>query len=191
VTASAFSLQKDQVSGELATNQGYAFIAVTEIQPSALPTLDQVKDKVKDDVIRQKALAIARAKAEAVAKAAKTNFAGAARAAGVDVKSTDLVARGSSFPEIGVSDKLDEAIFALAKGETSAPVDTGDAVVVARVTDRQDISPDALAAERDSLREQIFQQRADAFFSAYLAKIRAGMSITFNQATLEALTKQS
>jgi peptidyl-prolyl cis-trans isomerase D len=191
VTASAFSLQKDQVSGELATNQGYAFIAVTEIQPSALPTLDQVKDKVKDDVIRQKALAIAHAKAEAMAKTAKTNFAGAARAAGVDVKSTDFIARGSSFPEIGVSDKLDEAIFKLAKGETSAPVDAGDAVVVARVTDRQDISPDALAAERDSLREQIFEQRADAFFSAYLAKIRAGMSITFNQATLEALTKQS
>jgi peptidyl-prolyl cis-trans isomerase D len=191
VTASAFSLQKDQVSGELATNQGYAFIAVTDIQPSTLPTLDQVKDKVKDDVIHDKALAIARSKAEAMAKAAGSNFARAARAAGVDVKSTDMVTRGSSYPEIGVSDAVDAAVFKLAKGETSGPIETGDAVVVARVADRQDISPDALAAQRETIRQQLFQQRADAFFSAYLAKIRSGMEITYNQATLEQLTKPS
>jgi parvulin-like peptidyl-prolyl isomerase len=102
-----------------------------------------------------------------------------------------MVTRGSSYPEIGVNDAVDAAVFKLAKGETSGPIETGDAVVVARVADRQDISPDALAAQRETIRQQLFQQRADAFFSAYLAKIRSGMEITYNQATLEQLTKPS
>jgi parvulin-like peptidyl-prolyl isomerase len=90
VTAKAFELESGKVSGKLRTGQGFAWITVTEIKPSALPALAEVKDKVRDDVVREKAVTVAREKADTMAKSAKTNFAAAAKAAGVEVKTTDL-----------------------------------------------------------------------------------------------------
>ncbi len=40
VSSKAFELESGKVSGKLQTGQGFAWITVTEIKPSALPTLD-------------------------------------------------------------------------------------------------------------------------------------------------------
>jgi peptidyl-prolyl cis-trans isomerase D len=187
VTNEAFTLDKGKVSGMITTNQGYAFIAVTDVKPSYLPKLDEVKDKVRDAVIKAKAVDVARAKAAAMAKAATTNFAAAARAAGVEVKTTDLITRGAALPEVGVSQKVDDAAFALKTGETSAPIDTDNAVVVVHVRDRQDILPQGLDNDRENLRNELTQQRANEFFSAYMAKAKQKMKIQYNEQTLNRL----
>ena len=84
VAAEAFSMQQGAVSGELKTNLGSAFIALTEIQAPHVPKLDEVKDKVREDVIRLKAMELARTKAAAMTQApAKGDFAAAAKNAGV------------------------------------------------------------------------------------------------------------
>ena len=73
--------------------------------------------------MRLKAVDVARAKAAAMAQAAaKGNFAAAAKAAGVEVKSTDFVTRGAALPEVGVNNAVDAAVFGLKAGETSAPI---------------------------------------------------------------------
>src|SRR5688572_8140439 len=59
VAAKAFELEPNKVSEQLSTGQGFAWIVVTEVKPAALPTLDQVRDKVRDDVIRTKAVEVA------------------------------------------------------------------------------------------------------------------------------------
>ena len=117
---------------------------MTEIKPAGLPTLDQVVDKVREDVIRLKAVEVARTRAATMAKAAGSNFAAAAKAAGVEVKSTELITRGSALPEVGVSQVVDDAVFALKAGETSGPIATDTAVVVARVKERTDVEPGGL-----------------------------------------------
>ena len=187
VTAQAFTLEKGKVSGMLQSGQGYVFIALTDIQAAALPTLEQVKDKVRDDVIRLKAVDVARQKAATMAQAAKANFAAAAKAAGVEVKATELVARGATLPEIGVSAKVDDAVFKLKAGETSEPIATDTAVVVARVKERTDASPDAFATEKDSLRTQLRQQRGGEFFTAYMMRAREKMTVTYNERVLATL----
>ncbi len=138
VAAEAFTMQQDKVSGELRTNQGFAFIALTEVKPPAMPKLDEVKDKVRDDVVRVKALDVAKAKAATMAQAAKGNFAAAAKSAGVEVKSTDFIARGTALPDVGVSPAVDAAVFSLKPGDTTQPITTDTAIVIARVKERQD-----------------------------------------------------
>ncbi len=187
VSAEAFSMQKGAVSGELKTNQGYAFIALTEIQPAHAPALSDVKDKVREDVVRQKALDLAKAKAETLAQAAKRNFAAAAKAAGVDVKTTDFVPRGTALPDVGVNNAVDDAVFKLKAGEVAGPISTDGAVVVARVVDRQEVKPDALAADRDSVRSDILQQRRQDFFEAYMAKTKVKRTIRYNEETIKSL----
>jgi peptidyl-prolyl cis-trans isomerase D len=188
VAAEAFKLDQGKVSGMLSTTPGsYAFISVAEIKPSYAPKLDEVKDKVRDEVVKTKAVELARAKANTMAQAARTNFAAAARAAGVEVKTTDFIARGASLPDVGVSEAVDRAAFALKTGETSDPIATGNAVVVVHVRERQDVAPAAFEAQKDALRDELRQQRANEFFAAYMAKARQNMKVEYNQQVLNQL----
>jgi peptidyl-prolyl cis-trans isomerase D len=188
VTAEAFKLEQGKVSGQLQTNQGAAFITLVEVKPSALPKLEDVKDKVKDDVIRDKAVEVARAKAATMAQAAKSNFAAAAKAAGVEVKPTpDFVTRGAAYPEVGVNAKVDDAVFALKAGETTGPIATENAVVIARVKERQDVNAATMPAELDSTRGSMLQQRRGEFFAAYMGKAKQKMRIDLNENTITAL----
>jgi peptidyl-prolyl cis-trans isomerase D len=186
VSAKAFELEPGKVSDKLATQQGYAWIDVVEVKPSATPTLDEVKDQVRDDVIRLKAVEVARARAATMAQAAaRGSFAAAAKAAGVEVKTTDLITRGTALPEIGINQQVEDLVFKMKAGETSAPIPTDTAVVVARVQERQDIKPEDFAAGRDQLRDELRQQRQGEFFSAYMTKARDKMSLNYNQAALQ------
>ncbi len=188
VSSEAFTLEQGKVSGLLATSQGSAFITVVEIKPSHLPTLETVRDKVREDVIRTKAVEVARTRAATMAAAAsKGSFAAAAKAAGVEVRTTELITRGGSYPEVGVSDKLDQAIFGLKAGDTTGPIATDTAVVVARVQEKQDITAAALATERDATRSRLLQERRGLFFAAYMVKAKEKMTITTNEETLRLL----
>jgi len=188
VAAAAFSLEQGKVSGQLRTNQGLAFITLTEIKAPGIPTLAEVKDRVRSDVIRIKGVELARAKAAAMSQAAQRGaFAAAAKAAGADVKTTELITRGTPYPEVGTSTKIDEAVFGLAKGATSAPIATETAVVVARVADRADVTPDAVAAGKSQMLGQLLQQRRQEFFTAYMSKAKEKMKITFHEAALKTI----
>jgi peptidyl-prolyl cis-trans isomerase D len=188
VAAAAFQLELGKVSGAIKTDQGSAFIALAEIKQPYLPKLYEVKDKVRDDVIRLKALDLAKAKAAALAfGGGKGNFAAAAKAAGVEVKTTDMIARGSAYPDVGVSSAIDDAAFALGKGGVTQPISTETAIVVAHVVDKADISADAFNAEKAGLHDQLLQQRRQEFFSAYMAKAKAKMKIDLNDAVARTL----
>jgi peptidyl-prolyl cis-trans isomerase D len=183
VTAEAFRLEIGQVSGLLRTSQGFAFIAVDEAKPTYLPEIAEVRDRVVEDVIRDKAVALARTRAETVSRAGG-RFAAAARAAGVTVKSTELITRDTPLPDVGVSAAVDAVVFDLKTGETSAPIATPNAVVVARVTDREDVTDAAIEAGRAALKAELLQQRRNAFFGAYMTKAKQKMAIQFNENAL-------
>ena len=187
VAAKAFELQAGQVSEKLETQQGFAWITVVETKPSALPTLDQVKDKVRDDVVRLKAVDVAKAKAATMAAAAKSNFAAAAKAAGVDVKTTELITRGTALPEIGINQQVEDAVFKLKQGETSAPLSTDNAVVVVHVKERQDPKPGDFATAKDQLKDQLRLQKQNEFFAAYMAKARDKFSLSYNQKAIQTI----
>lgn len=184
VSAEAFGLETGAVSGQLNTPTGFAFIALTEVAPSHLPSLETARDAVKEDVITTQALARARDRAQTVASASGAAFARAARTAGVEVKTTELISRGSALPDVGVSAAVDEAVFGLASGQTSAPIDTDTAIVVARVVERADVDQTALEAARAGLAAQLLQQRRNDFFNAYMTKAKQDLRIQFNDNTV-------
>jgi peptidyl-prolyl cis-trans isomerase D len=186
VAAEAFTMKPDTVSGSLRTQRGFAFIALAEVQAPHAPKLEEVKAKVREDVIRKKAVELAKAKAAAVSQS-KAAFAAAAKSAGVDVKTTELIGRGTALPEVGVSGVVDDAVFALPEGAVSQPISTDTAVVVAHVVEKQAGTPDGLKAEHDSIKSELLQNTRQEFFAAYMSKAKAKMKITINEATVRAL----
>jgi hypothetical protein len=107
--------------------------------------------------------------------AQRGSFAAAAKAAGVEVKTTELVSRGSAYPEVGVSTAVDNALFALKQGQTSAAIATDTGVVVARVAERQDIKPEDMVSGRGALKTE---------FTAYMAKAKERMDIELDEAAI-------
>src|SRR5207247_3577535 len=97
----AFEMKVGDVSGPLQSARGFAFETVVAIQPPSMPKLDDVKDRVRDEVIKQKARELSRHKAAAVAAKLKgaADFEKTAKAAGVDAKTTDLMTRDAPIPD--------------------------------------------------------------------------------------------
>ena len=188
ITDQAFTAKADTVSGPVTTARGLVFFAVVGTEPSRVPQLAEVKDKVRDDVTRQKARELTKTKAAALAASLSgADFAKAAKAAGLDVKTSELVSRGTAWPDVGISPALDQAIFAQPAGGVTAPVTTDAATVIAHVVEHQDINPQDLATAREGLKQEIENDKRSRFFGAYMVKARDRMKIDVDQEVLRSL----
>src|SRR4029079_17395724 len=114
VAERAFELKDGEVSEAIRTPQGFAFVTVTGRQDSYVPKLDEVKAKVRDAVVKKKATDVARQQAASIGAQMKTgDFNAAAKAAGLDVKTTEFIARGAPIGDVGVSPAVDAVAFAM------------------------------------------------------------------------------
>jgi len=189
VSAAIFGLKEGEVSAPLRVGRGYAIAAMSGRQDPALPKLEDVKDKVRNDVLREKAARAASEKAASVAASLKAaaDFVAAAKKAGFEAKSSELLARGAALPEIGVSVPVEKAAFALATGAVSDPIATADGATIIKVIERQDVKPAEMAASRESMRQALVDERRTDFFTAYMVKARQRMKIELNREVLNSI----
>jgi peptidyl-prolyl cis-trans isomerase D len=189
VSAAIFALKEGEVSAPLRVGRGYAIAAMSGRQDPALPKLDDVKDKVRNDVLRDKAVKAASEKAASVAASLKAapDFIAAAKKAGYEAKSSELVARGAALPDVGVSAPVEKAVFGLAVGAVSEPIASTDGATIVKVIERQDVKPAEMAASRESVRQDLVDERRTDFFTAYMVKARQRMKIELNREVLNSI----
>jgi peptidyl-prolyl cis-trans isomerase D len=181
----AFTLKEGDVSEAIRTPQGYAFITVLGKQDPYLPKLDEVKAKVKDDVIKERAVDVARQRAAAIDAALKSgDFDKTAKDAGLEVKTTDLIARGAPIVDVGVSPAIDAAAFSLPQGGVSDPIVTDTGAVVVKVLEKKDTTAAELATAKNALRTELLNERRNRFYAAYMSKARQRMNIHINRETI-------
>ena len=183
VSAQAFQLQPGAVSPALRTARGWVFVTLLNKQDPYVPQIAEVHDRVRDDLVRERAAEIAKTKGAEIAASLKgaADFAAAAKKAGLEVKPTELIARGSPLPDIGTSPEVDAIAFTLAKGAVSDPISTPQGTAIVRVVEKENVTDDQIAAGRDQLREELANQRRDQFFSAYMLKAKQGLNIEIRQ----------
>jgi peptidyl-prolyl cis-trans isomerase D len=182
VASEAFNLADKQVSKAIATARGPVFLTVSEKKDPYVPKLDEVKDRVKEDVIRLRAAELSSQRATAIAAALKSapNFAAAAKAQGVDAKDTELIARNAALPDIGVSPDVDKVAFALPVNGVSDPIKTSDGTVIVRVVEKDAVTPDEYKKAKEAFRAEMLNERRGRFFSAYMTKAKARLAIEIN-----------
>ena len=193
VAQAAFKLKEGEVSEPVNSSRGPVFVTLSGKKDPYVPKLDEVKDKVREDVIRTRAADMSRQKAGEIAAALKNakDFTAAAKAQGLDAKETDLITRGSALPDIGVSPEVDAAAFALPVGGVSDPIRTSDATVIVRVESREDVTPQKLSDEKETFRDQLLTERRNRFFTAYMTKAKEKMKIEVKQDVLRRVTAQN
>jgi parvulin-like peptidyl-prolyl isomerase len=181
-------MKDGEVSDAIRTPQGFAFITVTGRQDAYVPSIDEVKPRVRDDVLKAKALEAARQRATAAAGQMKSgDFNAAAKAAGLEVKTTEFIARGAPVGDVGASPAIDAAAFALPIGGVSDAIVTDNGAAIVKVLERQDPKPEELATGRDTLKQELLNERRNRFYAAYMTKARDRMKVNINQAVLAQL----
>jgi len=190
VSAEIFQLGDNQVSSAMRVGRGYAFAAVSGREDPKIPTVDAVKDKVRDDVIKEKAGKLASEKAATLMASLRTaaDFVAAAKKAGVEAKTSDLVARGTALPDVGVNATVEKAAFSQTIGSVSDPIATLDGTTILKVVERKDVAPGEAAGGRESIRQDLLSQRRNQFFGAYMMKARQKMNIQMNREALDRST---
>jgi peptidyl-prolyl cis-trans isomerase D len=189
VAERAFEMKQGETSKAIRTPQGFAFISLTGTEAERLPSLDEVKARVRDDVVKGKAVDTARQRAAAFSAELKgADFDGAAKAAGLDVRTTDLMARGAPIADVGASPAVEAVAFTLPAGTVSDPIKTDNGAVVVKVLERKDVTPAELAAGKKDIRDQMLNERKNRFYGSYMTKAREKMRINRNEATIAQVT---
>jgi peptidyl-prolyl cis-trans isomerase D len=189
LAAAVFGMKEGEVSVPQRVARGWVLATVSGRQDPYVPGLDEVKDRVREDVVRDRAGELAKQRAASIAAELKTtkDFAATAKKFGLEVKPTELIARGAAIPDLGISEAIDAAAFSLPVGGVSDAISTPSATAIVRVAERQDVTEDQIAAGRDQLRQELAAQRQDRFFSAYMQKAKSGLQINIRQDVLDQL----
>ena len=175
LAARVFELKPGQVEPEpFATPGGYAFVALADVRQARVPELKEVQAKVKADLLDEKALQAARARAAAVrARAEKDGLETAASAMGLVRKETaGLVGRGQPLGDLGTGAALEDAAFALPQGALSDPVRAAAGYAVLRVLEKKPFDPAAFEGQKATIVAGLKDQRRQQLFRAYLAQAR-------------------
>ncbi len=182
VAAQVFQLKDGEVSKALQSPRGPVYVTVTGKRDPYVPKVEEVKDRVREDVIKVKAAELSKQKAGEIASALRSakDFSAAAKAQGLEAKDTQLIVRGSPLPDIGVSTEVDKAAFSLPSGGVSDPIATSNGSVIVRVAERQDVTPEAMRQAKESFRTQFLNERRELFFASYMSKAKQAMKIQVN-----------
>jgi len=185
-----FGMKEGEVTPAMRVATGWVFATVTGRQDSYLPQLAEVKAKVADDVRQEKAAEMAKQRATAIATDLKNakDFAAAAKRAGLEVKTTELVARGTAIPDLGISEAVDAAAFALPQGGVSDAISTPTGTAVIRVVEKAGVTDAEVESGKDVLRDELVNVRRDKFFGAYMQKAKSGLKVNIKQDTLARIT---
>jgi peptidyl-prolyl cis-trans isomerase D len=187
VSMAAFDLAENTVSEPLAGPTGRVIFYVSGKQDSYLPKLDEVRSRVRDDVIQERAVTLAKQRADTLAAQLKTaaNFQAAAKAAGLEAVTTDPIARDGVIPNIGRNAEIEAIAFSSAVGSVSNAISTPQGAAVVKVASRQDVNPADYAMAKDKFRMEMLGERRARFYQTYMEKARTKMKIDVDAEALK------
>jgi peptidyl-prolyl cis-trans isomerase D len=187
VSTQAFDLADNTVSAPVAGPTGRVIFTVTGKQESYVPKLDEVRSRVRDDVIQSKAVQLAKARADQLSAQFKKapNFQAAAKTAGLAAVTSNPLTRNAVIPNIGRSPAIEAVAFSSAAGTVSDAIVTPQGAAIVRVASRQDVSPADFAMARDKFRSELLNERRTRFHQTYMEKAREKMKIDINAEALK------
>jgi peptidyl-prolyl cis-trans isomerase D len=169
-----FRLHEGDLSLPIRTDRGYLVLSVKQILPAHPGSLEEVRDKIVTELKQQKAMDLARAKAEDLAKRVKAGekFDAAAKSLGLEAKTSDLFARNGSITG-AVSGKQVAAAFQLKPGDVAAPLNLGANWFVYRVAEKQEPNPADFEKQKKQLTEEVLQTKRNLAFEAFRTSLEA------------------
>ena len=161
-------LRPNDLSLPIRTDRGYVVLALKQTLPAHPGTLDEVRDKIIAELRLSKSEQLAQSKiADLVTRVkAGTKFDVAAKALGLDPKTSELLARSGSIPGLGNLKTLPSA-FSMKSGEVGGPVHMGASWVAYQIADKVEANPADFEAQKPKITDTLLQSKRDMAFDAF------------------------
>ena len=180
-----FSMEKEDVSDLVDAGGKFYVFQVKDKKPSALPTLDEVKDKVREDTVQSLANQAARSAAEEYLKKLKEgkDWAALAKESGLEIKTSEFISRQDTIPQIGYSQELQEAAFSLSQKKRYADnvFQNDKGVFVIRWEGEQGIDKNKFEEEKKLYRDMLVRQKNQALFKEWIDDLKKRAKIEMIQ----------
>jgi peptidyl-prolyl cis-trans isomerase D len=165
-------LRQGELSTPIRTDRGYVVLSLAQVISAHPGTLEEVRDKVIAELKQQKSDQLARTKADDLVKRVKfgEKFDAAAKATGLDAKTSDLFARNGSIPGVG-SGKLLAPAFALKQGDVGGPTQIAGSWLVYQVAEKVEANPADFEAQKKTITDTLLQTKRTVAFDAFRAAL--------------------
>ena len=172
----AFDLQPRQISDIRQIGNDYFLIEVTEtIDPAQLP-LEAVSDRISGELEEEFRQARAKTRAENLLEAVKKEgkIAQTTLETDLTVSTTDWFTRNDTVQEIGRSDALIRAAFALTPKQPVHPevLQTNQGFFIIAYHDRQIPEPDEIRENLTEIKTQLLQAKQGQYFQAWIDELK-------------------
>lgn len=176
IEETAFGLSPAGVSAPVKTPAGYVVMKALDTLPSAVPPLQEIKDKVLAAVRRQKADGQAQERARQVAVEAKSgDFLAAAKKVGATTGETARFTRAKPAERLP-GDAMLAALHTPVNG-VSEPVRTPQGYYVVKVLERVPPDPATLVGERDKLSREVLGQKQSQAWESWVSAARTNAKV--------------
>jgi peptidyl-prolyl cis-trans isomerase D len=168
VKDAAFGQRVGELSLPIHSDRGYLIVSVKSVLPAHQGTLEEVRERVISDLKQEKGVELARQKAQDLEKRVKAGekFDTAAKAMGLEAKTSDLIARNGSIPNAASGKQL-SAAFQMKSGDIASPLSLGSNWLVYRVADKQEPNPADFEKQKKDMAEQVLQTKRSTAFEAF------------------------
>jgi peptidyl-prolyl cis-trans isomerase D len=166
-----FELKEKEITSPVYTYKGIGIAQLEKIETPRLANFDEVKDVVKEDVLKIKK----KEKAYEQMKQTKSllereNMEEAAET--IEHKTVEEYKSGQYLSIIGESPEIDQLAFSLPLNEVSEPIEFGEGYALIRVLDRKEVTSEDFEKNKKEEREKFLEMKKNKFFLSYLSKMR-------------------
>ena len=163
-----FRLRSGELSMPIRTDRGYVVLALKAAFPAHQGTLEEVRERVTNDLKKEQSVELAKSRADELVRRVKAGekFDAAARALGLDPKTSDSISRDGSISGAASGKQLGAA-FSLKQGEVGAPLSLGQNSLVYRVVEKVEADPANFEAQKKQLTDELLQSKRDVAFEAF------------------------
>ncbi len=171
-----FRLRPGELSPPIRTDRGVVVVTVKDVLPAHPGTLEEVRDKVAADCRREKAVGLAKARAEELARHGQSGeeLSATAKILGFETKTSEPFARTGSLAGVGSARQLQGA-FSTAVGQVALPVFLGSNWVVYRVVAREEGKPEDFEKQRKDIEQQVLQSKRGLAYEAFRSALEDRM----------------
>jgi peptidyl-prolyl cis-trans isomerase D len=169
-----FRLRPGELGGPIRTDRGYVVLSLKEVLPAHQGSLEEVRDRVVTELKQQKSNELARAKSDDLIKRVKAGekFDAAAKALGLEPKTSDAISRSGSITGAASGKQL-SAAFQLKAGDLGTPLSLGSAWMVYHVAEKSEPNPADFDKQKKELVDQVLQEKRGIAFEAFRAALEA------------------
>ncbi|MGD2151553.1 MAG: SurA N-terminal domain-containing protein [Desulfobacterales bacterium] len=187
--STAFDLGLLEISDIQEYENGYSILQVIEKIPEKIPELEDVKEKIRVDLIQEKQEAKAKKDADTYLSDLKSgkSMTTESRHFNVTPTTTGFFKRDDSIPKIGFEREVSRAAFQLSPKQKlpEKPVKGSKGYYVFQFKDRKTPGIEEFNREKASITQRLLQQKKAKTFDAFLAQKRSNSEITIKEGFLE------